>query len=137
MAAQSKSYRVLGTDLALTRYTGAPGSVPLDVADSWGSVDLAAVPGGRGGLRLSVPGEIRDLAPVDGRANLAQAMILRLVIQQGALAALGHPQYGSRLVEQSGDVTIEASGTLTLKGAKVEISGDATVKIAGTEVDLN
>ena len=47
MAAQSKSYHVLGTDLALTRYTGAPGSVPLDVADSWGSVDLAAVPGGR------------------------------------------------------------------------------------------
>jgi uncharacterized protein involved in type VI secretion and phage assembly len=41
------------------------------------------------------------------------------------------------VVDQSGDVTIEASGTLTLKGAKVEISGDSSVKIAGTELDLN
>jgi uncharacterized protein involved in type VI secretion and phage assembly len=41
------------------------------------------------------------------------------------------------LVEQSGNLTIEAGGTLTLKGAKVEISGDSSVKIAGTEVDLN
>jgi len=41
------------------------------------------------------------------------------------------------LVEQSGDITIQASGTLTLKGSKVEVSADSTVKIAGTEVDIN
>jgi len=41
------------------------------------------------------------------------------------------------LVEQSGDITIQASGTLTLKGAKVEVSADSTVKIAGSEVDIN
>jgi phage baseplate assembly protein W len=93
---------VLGRDLAVTPYRVVPGSVPLYVADSWGSVDLAARPGGQGGLRLSVKGDIRDFGVVDGRANLAQALILRLVTQQGSLAALGHPQYGSRLIELIG-----------------------------------
>jgi hypothetical protein len=41
------------------------------------------------------------------------------------------------LIEQSGNITIEAGGTLTLKGAKVEVSGDSSVKIAGTKVDIN
>jgi uncharacterized protein involved in type VI secretion and phage assembly len=38
---------------------------------------------------------------------------------------------------QTGDVTIEASGTLKLQGTKVEINGDASVKVAGTTIDLN
>lgn len=41
------------------------------------------------------------------------------------------------LIEQNGNITIEAGGTLTLKGAKVEVSGDSSVKIAGTKVDIN
>jgi hypothetical protein len=40
-------------------------------------------------------------------------------------------------IEQGGDITIEAAGTLTLKGSKVDVSGDSSVKIAGTTVDLN
>jgi uncharacterized protein involved in type VI secretion and phage assembly len=43
----------------------------------------------------------------------------------------------SLVVEQNGDVTVEAGGTLTLKGTKVEISGDATVKVAGQTIQLN
>ncbi|MGE3956470.1 MAG: phage baseplate assembly protein V [Vicinamibacterales bacterium] len=38
---------------------------------------------------------------------------------------------------QGGDVSIETTGTLKLKGNKVEISGDTQVKIAGTTVQLN
>jgi hypothetical protein len=38
---------------------------------------------------------------------------------------------------QGGDIAIETSGKLTLKGGSVEISGDASVKIAGQTVDLN
>ena len=38
---------------------------------------------------------------------------------------------------QSGDVTIEATGTLKLQGSKVEINGDTSVKVAGTTIDLN
>jgi phage baseplate assembly protein W len=104
--AQPKTYTRLGADLALTRYTGVPGAVPLDSADSWGSLDLQAVPGGRGGLPQAVAP--RDLGAVAGRVNLAQALVVRLLTPRGALAVLGHPEYGSRLPELIGgrnDVT--------------------------------
>jgi phage baseplate assembly protein W len=38
-----------------------------------------------------------DLATVEGRDNLVQAIINRLLTRQGELEALGHPKYGSRL----------------------------------------
>lgn len=38
---------------------------------------------------------------------------------------------------QGGDVSIETSGKLTLKGQSVEISGDASVKVAGQTINLN
>lgn len=40
-------------------------------------------------------------------------------------------------VEQAGDVSVETSGKLTLKGQSVEISGDTSVKVAGQTIDLN
>lgn len=95
-----KSYLVQGSDLALGRYTGAGSSPGLEAADSWGSLDLRAVPGGRGGLRQV--GDVQDLAVVSGRENLAQALVLRLLTPVGALAALGHPDYGSRLIDLIG-----------------------------------
>lgn len=50
------------------------------------------IPGSDTGRRSA-----RDLALVTGRDNLAQAVILRLLTPRGELAALGHPDYGSRL----------------------------------------
>lgn len=105
-----ESYTVLGADLALTRYSGTAGSVPLEVADSWGSLDLAVVPGGQGGLPQALPP--RDLGRVEGRANLGQALILRLLTRRGALADLGHPEYGSRLVELIGRLNDETTRNL-------------------------
>lgn len=102
--------RRLGTDLGLTRYVGTPARVPLEVADSWGTVDLAVRVGGRGGLRAKAkageksPDAVRDLVPVAGRENLGQALILRLLTARGSLAPLGHPSYGSRLVELVGQL---------------------------------
>ena len=90
----------LGADLALTRYTGTAGGPALVEADSWGSLDLRVVPGGSGGL--AQPVEPRDLGAVAGRANLAQAIILRLLTPRGALAGLAHPAYGSRLTRLVG-----------------------------------
>jgi phage baseplate assembly protein W len=93
--AQAKTYSRLGTDLALTRYVGTESSAPLELSDSWGALDLAVGRGGKGGLR-AYAGAL-DLATVSGRANLAQALILRLLTPLGALAHLAHPEFGSRL----------------------------------------
>lgn len=43
-----------------------------------------------------------DFVPLDGKENLAQAVILRLLTPRGELAALGHPQYGARVHELIG-----------------------------------
>ena len=43
------------------------------------------------------PGRFSDFGTVSGRNNLAQAVIMRLLTPRGELAALGHPDYGSRL----------------------------------------
>lgn len=40
-------------------------------------------------------------------------------------------------MDQGGDVSIEATGTLKLKASKIELSGDASIKIAGQTVELN
>lgn len=105
-----KSYRVLGTDLALTRYTGVPGSLELRTADSWGSLDLSVVPGGQGGLRKLR--DTCDLGTADGRASLGQALVLRLLTPLGALAPLGHPDYGCRLVELIGRLNDQTTRNL-------------------------
>lgn len=44
-----------------------------------------------------------DLATSQGQANLAQAIINRLLTRKGELAQLGHPDYGSRLYTLIGD----------------------------------
>jgi phage baseplate assembly protein W len=85
-------------DLAMTRYTGAPSQAPLESADSWGSLDFKLVPAKARGRTVSG----LDLDTVGERANLGQALILRLLTLQGSLTALGHPDYGCRLVSLIG-----------------------------------
>jgi phage baseplate assembly protein W len=53
-------------------------------------------------------GRIWDLVPRAGKENLAQAVIMRLLTPRGELAALGHPEYGSRIHELIGS---ENTGT--------------------------
>ena len=106
----AKTYARLGTDLALTRYSGVPASLALHEADSWGTLDLQAVPGR--GVRPRRTGETTDLGLVSGRENLGQALILRLLTQKGALGSLGHPEYGSRLVELIGQLNNETTRNL-------------------------
>lgn len=43
----------------------------------------------------------------------------------------------SVLIEQSGDVSIVATGALDLKAKEVRISGEASVKVTGQIIDLN
>lgn len=44
-----------------------------------------------------------DLGTVSGRANLAQAIVNRLLTRRGELTRLGHPNYGSRLHQLIGE----------------------------------
>ncbi len=55
--------------------------------------------------RRRVPGKAglwTDFGVIEGRDNLGQAVLLRLLTPQGELEALGHPEYGSRLHELVG-----------------------------------
>lgn len=49
-----------------------------------------------------LPRRAWDFLPREGLENLAQAVILRLLTPRGELAALGHPEYGSRVHELIG-----------------------------------
>jgi len=106
--ASAKQYTKLGIDLALTRYVGLPSGVPLASADSWGTLDLQVVPG----RRLARNVDTRDAGVVRDRENLAQALVLRLLTRQGALAPLGHPDYGSRLTELIGELNNDTTRNL-------------------------
>ncbi len=57
-------------------------------------------------------GLFEDLGAVSGRDNLAQAAIMRLLTPRGELAALGHPEYGSRLHELIGKLNTETNRSL-------------------------
>ena len=51
---------------------------------------------------MRLPRRPWDFVPRAGLENLAQAVILRLLTPRGELAALGHPEYGSRVHELIG-----------------------------------
>lgn len=58
------------------------------------------------------PLTLTDLGIVTGRDNLGQAVLLRLLTPRGEMAALGHPEYGSRLHELIGRPNNETTRNL-------------------------
>ena len=139
--ANPTTYARLGTDLAMTRYTGLPGAVPLESADSWGTLDLRTRPAARGTVARKVPGTSQpaiDIAPVSGRENLAQALILRLLTPLGALTALGHPNYGSQLPQLIGGLNNETTRNLarlyTIQAVAQEVRVRKLTELAVTTV---
>lgn len=50
-----------------------------------------------------------DLESLTGLDDLSQALLLRFLTQQGELAVLGHPDYGSRLHELIGSLNTEST----------------------------
>lgn len=53
-----------------------------------------------------------DTALVSGPANLAQALVHRLLTRVGELAPLGHPEYGSRIHQLIGEQNTEPNRQL-------------------------
>lgn len=80
---------ILGTDLKVV--IGPPGLAAHDE----GGLDLRLVESPR-------PGGTLDVAVISERENLAQALVLRILTPIGALAGLGHAEYGCRLSELVG-----------------------------------
>ena len=81
----------------LAPYQG--GDLRLDYALSGGFFEDADVAAER-------IGTARDLAVARGLENLTQALVNRLKTRRGELAALGHPDYGSRHHELIGEPNV-------------------------------
>lgn len=69
-----------------------------------------------------------DLETVSGRQNLGQAIMHRLFIRRGELAALGHSDYGSRLHELIGEPNNERTRDLVRLYVKECISQEPRVQ---------
>jgi phage baseplate assembly protein W len=84
------------------------------VADEQGRVFSGPMPQVDLEARTSdnVAPRVRDIKLVGGLANLVQALILRLQTEQGELAPLGHPDYGSRHHELVGEPNTETNRNL-------------------------
>lgn len=97
----------LGSDLAVVPGLAAHDAQALDLTARERPLTplLRTLMAGHG---LADPPRAADLASVEGRQNLAQALVLRLLTPRGALAALGHRDYGSRLGELVGERKTEA-----------------------------
>lgn len=84
---------LFGTDLLV---------VPQMVAHDAAALDLRSKTRVLRRPRPGQPDALTDLGVIAGRENLAQALLLRLLTPRGALATLGHADFGSRLTELIG-----------------------------------
>ena len=69
----------------------------------------------------------RGAETVSGIDNLVQALKLRLLIDRGDLAALGHPRYGTRLRELLGETMDRANRELVRRYVRQAIMADPRV----------
>lgn len=98
-----KNDHLLGSDLDVGFIADEEGRT---IAGPFSMPDLQAE------IRTDVSPREKDLKPVQGKANLVQALILRLKTERGELAALGHPLYGSRHHQLIGEPNTEPNRNL-------------------------
>jgi phage gp46-like protein len=68
-----------------------------------------------------------DLALAGGADNIAQALTLRLLVSRGKLAALGWPDFGSRLHELTGEPNNQRTQVLAMAHARTALEKDPRV----------
>lgn len=81
----------------------------------------------RNGVVDLVPERDGDLALAEGNQNIEQALVMRLIVRQGELAALGWPNYGSRLHEVIGEPNNQRTHTILMAHARTAIEQDPRV----------
>lgn len=116
--------------------------LPPGESDATARVDLVAVAPSASDrlLQISLDGD----APVEIRVAPAEVVVTvgdaRLSLRQPG-GSSGRATLSVRDcqvdLDGNGDVTVEASGTLTLKGGTVKIAGDTQVTVKGQTVELN
>jgi phage baseplate assembly protein W len=75
-----------------------------------------------------VAGARRDLALARGNTNIEQALVLRLRVRRGELAALGWPTYGSRIHELIGQPNLKRTQVMLMAFAREAIEQDPRVE---------
>ncbi|HEX8474424.1 MAG TPA: hypothetical protein VF666_10355 [Pyrinomonadaceae bacterium] len=74
-----------------------------------------------------MPDALGDLALAEGNDNIMQALTMRLLVRRGELAALGWPNYGSRLHEVIGEPNNRRTHTILMAHARTAIEQDPRV----------
>ena len=78
---------------------------------------------------------IGDFATLEGRDNLGQALIMRLLTPKGELLPLGHPDYGARLHEVIGQPNTNTTRNLAKLYVLEALKAEQRVEqILGVEV---
>jgi phage baseplate assembly protein gpV len=91
-------------------------------------------------ITLTLDGNVKVELDIADDGITLQAQDTKLTLKQtGSSDGKAELKVGDSTVsmDQSGDVKIEAKGTLTLKASKIELNGDTSIKIAGQTVDIN
>jgi phage baseplate assembly protein gpV len=114
---------------------------PGETGDDARLLVTVAVPGdGSRSATVRLGGSVEVAVTVDDSGVAITAGEVSLTLQQTsssdgtATLAVGDSRVR---IEQGGDVTVTATGTLTLQATNVEISGDVGVKVAGQTIALN
>jgi phage baseplate assembly protein W len=79
------------------------------------------------GMRIDLAGESAGNAATSSTENLTQALIMRLLVDQGELSNLAHPRYGSRITELIGQTLDRANLELMRRYVKQALLGDPRV----------
>ena len=142
---------MLGVDLAVVPHLVAHAAAAADLVarprpgrvglppDRLGELPAAVLEAVAGRAMVGPDGriEVVDLGVMSGRENLAQALLLRLLTPRGALKALGHETYGSRLHELIGERKTEELRALCRAYVLEAVAQEPRVKPKAVALDFD
>lgn len=103
-------------------------------------VKAAAPDDGSRALTVDLGGDVAvNVTVTDGEVAISVGETVLTLSQGGASDGRVELVAGDAKVvmEQAGDMSVEAAGKLTMKAREIELSGDVSIKLAGQTIDLN